>query len=448
LREDGILFSPPARLEYPIGTVLVDRIAGVREVRVHPSGDRVAVQTPDAVVIADRSGLLACLPSRAATQGLAWDPGGEALWFSAADGTRDRGPTTGDLLWWRSGMWGGRALWRLILDGRLTEVRRSAGGLAFDDISADGRVLAHFGTVSSGVRVKPPGQPEERELETSGHASAVDISADGTLVLTREVQPRSVKAWIRPTAGGRGTRIADIPPISPIIGMTPDVRWVAAWQRRRHAAGAARPGPAEHELMLIPTGPGDARVIPTERFGGTRGVGWFHFDDEDTLVVLASEPGRKVRGWAWSLSRGAWRPITPEGICPLWIRRLQNEVVGVDWWDPTYFSSRCYTRHPLDGGPPRRFPVPVPPEYAELVGPSFDGRFGYLALKPIGSVPAVVDLLDLTTGERRPWRRFRPADATGMTWIDPVQMFRRTTDAYAYNYTRNMQDLYLLEGLR
>jgi hypothetical protein len=446
LREDGILFDPPARLEYPVGTVIAEQIAGAREVRVHPSGDRVAVQTPDAVVVVERSGSQRTLPSRPATQGLAWDPGGQALWVSAADGNFEGGPGAGDLLWWRAGMWGGRALWRLTLDGRAEEVRRSAGGLTLDDVSPDGRILAHFGTVSSGVRVKPPGSTEERELETRGHASVVDISADGKVVLTREVLPRSVQAWIRPTAGGAGTRIAEIPPVSPIIGMSPDVRWVAAWQAG--AGSRADASDAGYELTLIPTGAGRPQVIPTGRFEGPKGLGWFHFDTEDTILALASEPGRKVRGWTWTLAGDDWRPITPEGICPAWVRWPQGEVIGVDWWDPGYFSRRTYTRHPLDGGPARAFPVSVPPEYSELVAPSFDGRYGYLLIQPGGSVPAAIDLLDLDTGERKPWRKLEVPDSTGVTWIEPLQMFRRTTDAYAYSYTRNLQDLYLLEGLR
>jgi hypothetical protein len=447
LREDGILFDSPARLEYPIGTVLTERIAGAREVRVHPSGDRVAVQTPDAVVVVERSGRQRTLGSRPATQGLSWDPGGRALWVSAADGNDEGVPGAGDLLWWRAGMWGGRALWRLTLDGRAEEVRRSPGGLTLDDVSSDGRILAHFGTVSSGVRVKPPGSTEERELETSGHASVVDISADGKVVLTREVLPRSIQAWIRPTAGGAGTRIADIPPVSPIVAMSPDVRWVAAWQGRG-GSRADDPNAATYELTLIPTGSGKPRVIPTKRFEGPKGLGWFHFDKEDTILALASEPHRKGRGWIWTLSDDDWRPITPEGICPAWVRWPQGEVIGVDWSDPGYFSRRTYMRYPLDGGPPRPFPVPVPPEYGDLVAPSFDGRFGYLFVKPFGSIPASIDLLDLATGERTPWRRLQVPDSTGVTWIEPLQMFRRTTDAYAYGYTRNLQDLYLFEGLQ
>jgi hypothetical protein len=86
--------------------------------------------------------------------------------------------------------------------------------------------------------------------------------------------------------------------------------------------------------------------------------------------------------------------------------------------------------------------------YGDLVAPSFDGRFGYLLKQPFGSIPVSIDLLDLATGERTPWRRLQVPDSTGVTWIEPLQMFRRTTDAYAYGYTRNLQDLYLLEGLR
>jgi len=355
-------------------------------------------------------------------------------------------------------MWVPRGIWRLHLDGRREEVYRTAGGLTLDDLATDGRILAHLGTVTSGVRVKAPGQDREVELRTRGLPTVRDITTDGSLLLTTEVLPRSVQVWLRPTAGGPGTRVADVPAAATFVAMTPDARWVAAWQPREGPRQAAGSGPidtspaavadTEFNLTLVPTGSGASRVIPTERFGKGGGIDWFHFDNEDTLVALAAEPGRRWRGWTWTLSGGVWRPITPEGVSPLWIRWAENEVIGVDWQDPDYLTHRCFTRYPLDGGPPRPFPVSVPPEFGELVGPSPGGRFGYMMLKPFGSVPSVVKLIDLTTGEMRPWHTFEPEDITGVTWIEPLQVFRQGTAGYAYGYTRHLQDLYLFEGLR
>jgi hypothetical protein len=47
------------------------------------------------------------------------------------------------------------------------------------------------------------------------------------------------------------------------------------------------------------------------------------------------------------------------------------------------------------------------------------------------AVPAVVERLDLDTGERRPWRVLQPEDRAGVGLVaDPI--IRPDVDAYAY----------------
>jgi hypothetical protein len=64
-------------------------------------------------------------------------------------------------------------------------------------------------------------------------------------------------------------------------------------------------------------------------------------------------------------------------------------------------------------------------------------------------IPGVAERLDLVTGERIPWRTFQPEDATGMLGMVPIYRFGHPAlDVYAYRYSRHLQDLYLVEGLR
>jgi eukaryotic-like serine/threonine-protein kinase len=423
LRLDPVFLEPPPRLEYPVGTVLADGIVGAQQVRVHPSGERVAVRTHGAVLIFDRSGRQHRLDLQLATSGMAWDRGGEGLWLSAGSS--------------QSGRSVARGVWRVTLDGRAREVYRVAGGLVLDDVSADGRILAHLGTVGEGVRVKAPGETRERELSTSGHAQVREISADGALVLTAEVLPRSVQAWLRPTRGGSGTRVVSEPPTTDVVSMTPDARWVLVRRPPPDAVAApGRDGP-ERQLVLVPTGPGEPQVIPTGPVGGDRALGFMYFDDEDTIVAYAVEGGRKVGTWGWSLAARAWRRLTPPGVAVAWIRGPLGEIVGADLED-----GLSLVRCPRAGGPCRPFPLTIPPHLSWVARPS-DGRFGYLLVRPWFSVPALIERLDLTTGARRPGWTFQPQDATGITSMDAV--FREGTDAYAYSYTRSLQDLYLIE---
>jgi hypothetical protein len=58
-----------------------------------------------------------------------------------------------------------------------------------------------------------------------------------------------------------------------------------------------------------------------------------------------------------------------------------------------------------------------------------------------------VDRLGFATGRRTPWKVLMPDDPAGVVGISRPQV---TPDgsAYAYSYTRYLQDLYLVEGLR
>jgi hypothetical protein len=79
------------------------------------------------------------------------------------------------------------------------------------------------------------------------------------------------------------------------------------------------------------------------------------------------------------------------------------------------------------------------------IGWSSDGRtlfvFGY------GELPTQVVEIDVSTGQRKPWKELNPADAAGIDTISGIMM---TADAkgYVYGYIRTLCDLYLVEGLK
>ncbi len=62
-------------------------------------------------------------------------------------------------------------------------------------------------------------------------------------------------------------------------------------------------------------------------------------------------------------------------------------------------------------------------------------------------LPATVYRIDLTTGQRTVWKVLVPADAAGVDSIGGVSI---TPDekSYVYTYTRQLSDLYEVEGLK
>jgi hypothetical protein len=64
-----------------------------------------------------------------------------------------------------------------------------------------------------------------------------------------------------------------------------------------------------------------------------------------------------------------------------------------------------------------------------------------------GKIPAKVFQLNLSTGERKPWKELVPSDDAG---IDTIRGLELAFDgnSYVYGYVRTLSDLYLVGGLK
>ena len=62
-------------------------------------------------------------------------------------------------------------------------------------------------------------------------------------------------------------------------------------------------------------------------------------------------------------------------------------------------------------------------------------------------IPTRIDLLDVESGRRTPWKEFRPPDPAGVFAVGPARV---TPDgkAYVYSYRRLLDDLFLVTGLK
>ena len=74
-----------------------------------------------------------------------------------------------------------------------------------------------------------------------------------------------------------------------------------------------------------------------------------------------------------------------------------------------------------------------------------DGRSLYV-YRP-AALPLRVDLVEVETGRRSPWRTFMPPDPAGVPFIGPVAI-SPDGSAYAYSYRRQLAELSLATGLR
>ncbi len=386
------------QLEYPIGKVLDRTVGGF--VRVSPRGDRVAVGSLDKIAVYDRAGTKTDIQTPR-TFGLAW-ASDDALWMSGGELFRER------------------SLWLAGLTGATREVYRGVGTLAFQDASRDGRLLLHRGYERIAIRVKPPGRVTEQEIAVSNMHMVTDLSADGRQLLFCTYGARADAAYLWSVDGGPPLRLHE----GFGVALSPGAR-----------SAVIRPATPIRDavpLSLTPTGPGATRTLLPGRFESA--TAWFL--DEGHLVIDGNEPGRPSRAFVVDLAGGEPRPVTPEGTVSIRHSARDGYLLG-------RADDGRLTRYPIEGGAPQPLNARVPPDRTVLRA-SADGRFLLVFRR---GLPRPVDRLDLATGSLEPFKLLQPDDLAGVGYITRG-VLSANGEAYAYDYGRFLQDLYLVEGLR
>jgi len=402
------------RLEYPIGKVLYETNGFITHPRVSPRGDAVAfidhparIDDGGTVAIVDRSGATKTIsPLFASIWGLAWSPVGE-MWFTAAS------------------IGGNRSLYGVTRSGRTRVLSRVTGSLTLQDVSRDGRALMAHDVTHIGILGLGPGEDKERDFSWLDYSVVTGLSSDGGTLLFNESGEgggKGYSTYVRKTDGSAAVRLGEG------IGraLSPDGKWVLA---------IVRPA-SDAQAVLYPTGAGEPNRLATEGLTVQTDLGWL--PDGKQVLLTAHEPGRGPRLYLQDLSGGKPRAISPEGY-----RALPGAVSPDGKFAAVAGPDRRIYLYTLAGGEPVAIPGLSAADTS--AGWSADGRFLYVYRQ--GELPAKVDLVEVATGRRQPWKTLMPADSAGVSNITRVCP---TPDgkSYAYAYIRTLSDLYLVEGAR
>src|SRR5262249_12830380 len=150
--------------------------------------------------------------------------------------------------------------------------------------------------------------------------------------------------------------------------------------------------------------------------------------DGGHVVVNAAQRGELRRSFLIDLQAGKSTPVTPEGDLAVPGSLVSGRILA-------YEPAGSLAWFPLAGGPLEPIAARVP-RGSDPLQTSTDRRFLFIGQE---GVPGHIDLLNLATGQRIPWKTLKPEDPTGLYG---VQSFRVTPDgqAYAYSYARYLQD--------
>ena len=404
------------RLEFPVGHVLYDTPGWISQPRFSPRGDLIAFidhpspsEDKGSVAVVDRSGKYQKLSAGwSSAWGLAWSPSGREIWFTAAEVGR------------------AQSLHAVTLSGESRVVLRAPARLLLHDISKHGRVLLARETARGGLMCLPPGQKEERDLSWFDWSTAADISPDGRTVLfceRGEGTKAAPTAYLRAADGSPAVKLGEGRPLA----LSPDGEWAAL------AKGGSR-----ETLVLLPTGPGEPRTLPSGTITGF--VEAAFFPDGKRILILGTEDGFARRCYVQALDSGDPRPVSPAGAS---VDFTGNPISP----DGRSFAARGaegkIVIYPVAGGMPEA--VKGLDAGSVPVRWSADGRFLFAFARE--HVPARVYRLNLTSHVRELWRELLPADATGIVGISTVDL---SSDgrAYTYTYDHRMSELYVAEGLR
>jgi len=391
------------RLEYPTGTVLTEATGWLSDPRISPDGQYVAfIEHPER---GDSAGRLVIFDiarhSKVEVQVLS---GGTGLaWRRNEVVFGDRG-----------------ALKRASTSGKVSALISMPGGFNPQDISADGRLLATRTNYRREFVGLAPGDTRERNLTWLDWSFPSDVSADGRTVLFDE-QSRAradYSAYVRKTDGSPAVLLGT----ARSLAFSPDGRW------------ALTTNVDSSQLTLLPTGAGAPRTLPKTNLLHQSAT---FLADGRGLLLCAVEKGHGPRLYVQDLD-GQARAITGEGY------ELSGRALSPD-------GKTAAARGPdrkiqlvaIPSGQAR--PLPGAHEEESPIGWTADGGSLYLDSGE-AAIPAHVEICDVTTGARRPWKDLTPPDPAGVVSIGPIFI---TPDgkSYVYSYRRMLEDLYLVRGL-
>jgi hypothetical protein len=201
----------------------------------------------------------------AMSHGIAWPPGGDEVWFSAAGRNE------------------GFALRAVTLSGEHRLVWRNPGPFDLDDISSDGSALVTLIDVRVGSVGRSRGAAGERDLSWLGWTDVSDLARDGKMLLFSEHGYRSVREgpsdlYLRSMDGSLPVRLGK----GEAMALSPDGKWAVSLQMTPAAT-----------LVLVPTGPGHPRPLPRGGIEWYDRVSWL--PDGRGIVFSAGEPAREGR---------------------------------------------------------------------------------------------------------------------------------------------------------
>lgn len=414
-------FGSEMHLEWPLGRVVATSLEVIRSPRIR--GDLLAyvkergnIIEEVSLEVVERSGKARTLAPLSGFSGMAWGPDGREIWVSTY---RD----------------GASAILGVDLAGRTRVLLRHAGRLEIQDVDDQGRALVALHAYQRQTFGRARGASKDLDLGWLEAQATISLTADGRTALLAPLAEWSRldgNLCVRPLAGGPAQVLGLGQRQSTI---SPDGKWVATCREAPELA-----------VVLIPTGPGASRRIPIPDFAGSD-LRVDLLPDDKTVILWGRRRSEPFAFWALDTDTGALKKVSPSGASPFayqtfispngqWIAYVDPSKTATDGTSAIAISRS-------DGSEARTaLTLPV----GEAVS-AWGADSASLLVWNRNRVPAEVDRLDLGSGRRTRVLTVAPPDPVGIQGM-PILLVTPDASAYAYNLTRRLSELYLVEGLK
>lgn len=407
------------QLERPIGNVIYQTTGSIGSPRVSPKGDLIAfIDVP--LGPGTGAGYIATVNDKGNKKiltdywlgnvtGLAWSPVSDEILFTAA----------------RYGLTD--SLYAVNRSGHQRLIAHLSGTFGLQDVASDGRALLIHYVYSTSVLYQPSAEAKEIDLYWHDLSIVRDISRDGKALLFAEGGD-STRAgedyvtYVRRVDGSAAVRLGAGTPFE----FSPDSKWAVT------AASARAPS----QLMLLPTGIGEARALTNDSIHHV-GAAWT--PDAKRIVFVGNEPGHPIRYYIQNFDGSPPRAVSAENVSssgPITISP-DSRLVAITTTDGKIVLQ------PLDSG-------------AARVVPKIDNGFvplrwcpdnrSLMVYRP-GEMPVKIIRVDVETGDQTAWRELAPTSRTALRDIPNVAVGADCRSS-VYSAVYFPSELWIADGFR
>lgn len=406
------------RLEYPVGNVLYETGGWISHPQFSPDGVNIAFI--DHPTLADDSGTISVVNLDGtkktltdvwiSAQGLVWKSIDE-IWFTATEEGN------------------ARAIHAVNLEGQKRLVYRGIGSITIHDLSKDGAALITVNKTRIKILAKGSGEVKERDLSWHDWSLVRDLSSDGKTILFTEAGESGgamYTVYIRSTDGSPALRLGN----GSALALSPDGKYALT-----------RLLTTPPQLALLPVGAGETKLLKPVKSDSYFYQPWAcWFPSGKKILFAANEADRGTKLYIQGLD-GEPVCITPdmEGVELSTPHSISSDGKFIAFTNPQQevclYSIENAEILLLSELEPNQLPVAW----------SADSKSIYIRKR--GQVPAVIYRHEIGTGKKEQLLELMPEDRAGVFEILRILL---TTDAtsYAYSYTRELSDLFVIENLQ